>query len=70
MAANCGFRQIAAETRRRQQEIWGHDLVSGVDFQITNLPGRAKTTPRIWGDKVYVHMCTTTGGYMFDIPAH
>lgn len=54
-------------------EIWGHDLVSGVDFQITDLPGRAKTTPRIWGDKVYVHMYTTTGGsaiYMFDIPAH
>lgn len=54
-------------------EIWGHDMVSGVDFQITDLPGRAKTTPRIWGDKVYTHMYTTTGGsaiYMFDVPDH
>jgi beta propeller repeat protein len=55
-------------------EIWGYNLDTSTEFQITNLPGREKITPRIWGDKVFVHMYQTTPGmsdaiYMFDLPA-
>ena len=52
-------------------EIWGYNIDTSTEFQITNLPGRAKTTPRIWGDKVFVHMYKATSGdaiYMFDLP--
>jgi hypothetical protein len=53
-------------------EIWGYNLDTETEFQITDLPGRSKTTPRIWGDKVFVHMYKTTPGqdaiYMFDLP--
>jgi hypothetical protein len=53
-------------------EIWGYNLDTGTEFQITNLPGRPKAMPRIWGDKVFVHMYKTTPGqnaiYMFDLP--
>ena len=53
-------------------EIWGYNIDTSTEFKITNLPGRAKTTPRIWGDKVFVHMYKATSGdaiYMFDLPA-
>ena len=52
-------------------EIWGYNIDTATEFQITNLPGRAKETPRIWGNHVFVHMYKTTGGdaiYMFDLP--
>jgi beta propeller repeat protein len=53
-------------------EIWGYNLVSKQEFQITNLPGRVKTTPRIWEDKVFVHMYKENPAedaiYMFDLP--
>jgi beta propeller repeat protein len=52
-------------------EIWGYNLDTATEFQITDLPGRAKETPRIWGDKVFVHMYKAAGGdaiYMFDLP--
>jgi hypothetical protein len=52
-------------------EIWGYNLTTDTEFQITNLPGRPKQTPRIWGNKVFVDMMTTSGGnaiYMFDLP--
>jgi beta propeller repeat protein len=52
-------------------EIWGYNLETKQEFQITNLPGRSKTTPRIWEDKVFVHMYKETPGedaiYMFDL---
>ena len=52
-------------------EIWGYNIDTTTEFKITDLPGRAKTTPRIWGDKVFVHMYKATSGdaiYMFDLP--
>ena len=52
-------------------EIWGYNLATGTEFKITDLPGRAKQTPRIWGDKVFVDMSKSTGGsaiFMFDLP--
>jgi beta propeller repeat protein len=52
-------------------EIWGYNIDTTTEFKITNLPGRAKTTPRIWGDKVFVAMYKATSGdaiYMFDLP--
>jgi len=53
-------------------EIWGYNLTTETEFQITNLPGRAKQSPRIWQDKVYVHMAKGAPGenaiYRFDIP--
>ena len=52
-------------------EIWGYNISTDTTFQITDLPGRSKTTPRIWGDKVFVHMYKETSGdaiYMFDLP--
>ena len=51
-------------------EVWGYNLNTKKQFQITHLPQRAKTHPRIWGDKVYVEMSSSNGGgiYMFDLP--
>jgi len=52
-------------------EIWGYNVDTETEFQITNIPGRGKTTPRIWGDKVFVQMYKASGGdaiYMFDLP--
>jgi beta propeller repeat protein len=52
-------------------EIWGYNLTTETEFQITSLPGRPKQTPRIWGDKVFVHMSKASGGdgiFMFDLP--
>ena len=52
-------------------EIWGYNMITETEFQITNLPGRPKQTPRIWGDKVFVHMSIASGGdgiFMFDPP--
>jgi hypothetical protein len=38
--------------------------------QITDLPEYRKGFPRIWGDKVYVHMFqgATNGIYQFELP--
>ncbi|MDD5307977.1 MAG: hypothetical protein PHU25_11705 [Deltaproteobacteria bacterium] len=59
-------------------QIWGYNLNTGKEFQITNLPStawpeRPKEHPRIWGYKVYVDMMTKTQGienaiYQFDLP--
>jgi beta propeller repeat protein len=52
-------------------EIWGYNLTTETEFQVTNLPGRIKQTPRIWEDKVFVHMSVGSGGdgiFMFDLP--
>ncbi|MCP4605370.1 MAG: hypothetical protein GY847_33430 [Proteobacteria bacterium] len=53
-------------------EIWGHNLKTEKTFQITNLPGRTKEDPRIWGDKVFVDMSFKDtygwGIYMFELP--
>jgi hypothetical protein len=53
-------------------EIYGYNLKTNKEFRVTNLPGRPKQTPRIWGDKVFVDMHKKDGGnaiYMFDLPA-
>jgi len=53
-------------------EVWGYNLATETEFQVTNLPGRSKQTPRIWGDKVFIQMSKVGGGdaiYMFDLPA-
>ena len=52
-------------------QIWGYNIDTATEFQITNIPDRPKTMPRIWGDKVFVDMQKTTGGsaiYMFPLP--
>ncbi len=52
-------------------EVWGYNLDTETEFQITNLPGRSKQTPRIWGDHVFIQMSKVGGGdaiYMFDLP--
>ena len=53
-------------------QIWGYDLATETEFQVTDIPDRAKQTPRIWGDKVFVHMAKTVPDqdaiYMFDLP--
>lgn len=52
-------------------EIWGYNIETEQTFQITNLPGRTKGFPRIWGNRVFVHMYKLDGGnaiYMFDLP--
>lgn len=52
-------------------EVWGYNLDTETEFQVTNLPGRMKQTPRIWGDKVFIQMSKVGGGdaiYMFDLP--
>ena len=53
-------------------EVFGKNLVTDAEFQITNLPTYAKQPPpRIWGDKVFVHMYPPSGGsalFMFDLP--
>ncbi len=52
-------------------EVWGYNIVTEDEFQVTNLPGRSKQTPRIWGDKVFIQMSKIGGGdaiYMFDLP--
>ena len=53
-------------------EVFGRNLVTDVEFQITDLPTYAKQPPpRIWGDKVFVHMYPPSGGsalFVFDLP--
>jgi hypothetical protein len=53
-------------------EIYGKNLVTDVEFKITDHPGWAKQPPpRIWGDKVFVHMYPPSGGsalFVFDLP--
>jgi hypothetical protein len=53
-------------------EIYGKNLVTNVEFKITDHPGWAKQPPpRIWGDKVFVHMYPPSGGsalFVFDLP--
>lgn len=51
-------------------EIWGYNMDTATEFQITNISGRPKQTPRIWGDKVFVDMANAGGNaiYMFDLP--
>jgi hypothetical protein len=53
-------------------EIYGKNLVTDVEFKITDHPGWAKQPPpRIWGDKVFVHMYPPSGGsalFLFDLP--
>jgi beta propeller repeat protein len=53
-------------------EIYGKNLVTDLEFKITDHPGWAKQPPpRIWGDKVFVHMYPPSGGsalFMFDLP--
>jgi hypothetical protein len=53
-------------------EVFGKNLATDVEFQITNLPTYAKQPPpRIWGDKVFVHMYPPSGGsalFVFDLP--
>jgi hypothetical protein len=54
-------------------QIWGYNLSTEYEFQITDIPNRAKSLPRIWEDKVFVAMYKETPGedaiYMFDLPA-
>ncbi|MCK9460852.1 MAG: hypothetical protein M0R80_14535 [Proteobacteria bacterium] len=54
-------------------QIWGYNLDTETEFQVTNIPDRVKATSRIWGDKVFLDMAQTTPGmvnaiYMFDLP--
>jgi hypothetical protein len=51
-------------------EIWGYNLATQTEFQVTNIPGRAKQTPRVWGGYVYVDMVKPGGNaiYRFDLP--
>jgi hypothetical protein len=53
-------------------EVFGKNLLTDVEFQITDLPTYAKQPPpRIWGDKVFVHMYPPSGGsalFVFDLP--
>ncbi len=53
-------------------EIWGYDLRTETEFQITDLPDWPKGFPRVWEDKVYVHMFREFAGgnaiYQFDLP--
>ena len=52
-------------------EIYGYDVATETEARITELPGRPKAHPRIWGDRVFVDMQTLAGGnaiFMFDLP--
>lgn len=52
-------------------QIWGYNIDTGAEFQITDIPGRAVKSARIWGSKVFVDMSKATGGnaiYAFDLP--
>ncbi len=51
-------------------EIYGHNLSTDVEARITNIPDRAKATPRIWGEYVFVDMETESGNsiFMINIP--
>ena len=51
-------------------EIWGYDIAADKAFQITDLPEYQKGFPRIWGDKVYVHLFkgAKNGIYQFELP--
>lgn len=53
-------------------EIWGLDLETAARGPITDLPGRPKAEPRIFGDRVFVKMFdaayTRAGIYAFDLP--
>ena len=52
-------------------EVYGHNLATATEARITNIPDRAKSTPRIWGDRVFVEMKTEAGSaiFMIDLPA-
>ncbi|MCP4603125.1 MAG: hypothetical protein GY847_21860 [Proteobacteria bacterium] len=57
----------------RDAEVYGYNLLTEQEFQITDHPGRSKYTPRIWGDKVYIHMeredsVTAHDIYQFELP--
>lgn len=59
-------------------QVWGYNLETEEEFQVTNLPEEAwptrpKANPRIWGYRVFVDMATeasetTNAIYMFDLP--
>ncbi len=52
-------------------EVYGYNLSTQAEFRVTNLPGRDKSLPRIWGERVFVTMMTLDGDsgiYMFDLP--
>jgi beta propeller repeat protein len=52
-------------------EIYGYNIETKNEFRVTNLPGRPKTSPRVWGDKVFFDMQNSGGGsgiYMIDLP--
>ncbi|MCP4679808.1 MAG: hypothetical protein GY854_30815 [Deltaproteobacteria bacterium] len=53
-------------------EIWGFNLETLTRFQITYLEGRPKTYPRIWKNKVFMHMFaedySTDAIYMVALP--
>jgi beta propeller repeat protein len=52
-------------------EVYGYNLATQTEFRVTNLPGRPKSIPRVWGEKAFVEMRTMGGGtavYMFDLP--
>ena len=53
-------------------QIWVYDLVSETEYQVTDILDRPKQTPRIWGDKVFVHMAKTDPDqdaiYVFNLP--
>jgi hypothetical protein len=54
-------------------EIYGYNLTTQKEFRITNLPGKPKANPRIWGNKVFVDMAVKAIAwgnaiFMFDMP--
>lgn len=53
-------------------QVWGYNLSTSREFLIADFPGRSMTTPRIWGDRIFIHMNKSepTGNaiYMFDLP--
>ncbi|MFO8074210.1 MAG: hypothetical protein R6V85_20300 [Polyangia bacterium] len=52
-------------------EVYGYNLETGVEFRVTELPGRPKNIPRIWNGVVLAEMQTLDGGvgiFEFDLP--
>ena len=52
-------------------EIYGYNLANEIEARITDLPGRPKVHPRVWGDRVFVDMQTLEAGnaiFVFDLP--
>jgi hypothetical protein len=53
-------------------EIWGKNLATGHEAQITDVPGVFKNRPRIWGDRVFLFMYWDEGAkdgiFSFDLP--